>query len=155
MNSVRVALAAALVILLACSQAWASSFTAMQPDTLDKVLAESKGKVVLVNFWATWCQPCRIEIPELIRLRQEHSEADLEVIGISLDNNPGVVDSFLKKNPINYRLFWAPPTLQRAFAVQAVPTIFFYNREGQRVWTQKGLMRSEQLKDMVKTLLAQ
>jgi len=65
-------------------------------------LSEWNNKLVLVNFWATWCGPCRDEMPLLNRARRELAGKDLEVVGISVDDDADAVGAFLKDSPVNY-----------------------------------------------------
>lgn len=66
-------------------------------------LDANKGKVVLVNFWATWCPPCRLEIPHFVEMYDEHKDAGFRIVGISLDRKGvGVVNDWLAQNPVNY-----------------------------------------------------
>src|SRR5262249_27647042 len=83
-----------------------------------------KGKVVLVNFWATWCPPCRMEVPELIKLQEENRDR-LQIIGISEDDEADDVHKFVEKNGINYPVVMATPELVAAYGgVAALPTTF-------------------------------
>ena len=78
-------------------------------DGLD--LSSYKGRVVILNFWATWCAPCRIEIPDLIKLRQNFPEKDLAIIGVSLDSRGGpdeldvLLTQFISRYGINYPVY--------------------------------------------------
>src|SRR5688500_11958482 len=58
-------------------------------------LSELRGKVVIINFWATWCEPCRTEVPYLVKLGSEHKEKGLAVAGIALDEDPAIVKKFI------------------------------------------------------------
>jgi thiol-disulfide isomerase/thioredoxin len=90
--------------------------------------ANWEGKVTLVVFWATWCPPCRAEIPELIRL-QEKYPGQAQVIGVSVDEEPAsVVKQFAEKAGINYPVVMATPDISRGFGgVPALPTTFMIN----------------------------
>jgi cytochrome c biogenesis protein CcmG/thiol:disulfide interchange protein DsbE len=102
-----------------------------------------KGKVVLVNFWATWCPPCRVEIPEFIKLQEQHRDR-LQIIGISEDEDPEQVREFVKQTGINYPVVMATPELIAAYGgVPALPTTFVVDTEGRVVQRHLGLLSSE------------
>jgi thiol-disulfide isomerase/thioredoxin len=106
-------------------------------------MEDLKGKVVLVNFWATWCPPCRVEIPELIKLQNQHRDR-LQVIGISRDEEPEVVREFVKSAGINYPVIMATPELVDAYGgVPALPTTFVIDTEGRVVQRHLGLLSGE------------
>src|SRR3954471_1119552 len=108
---------------------------------------EYKGKVVLVNFWATWCPPCRAEVPELIKLQEQHRD-QLQIIGISEDDDADTVHDFIKKNGINYPVVMATPELIQAYGgVAALPTTFVVDPEGRVVQRHLGMLNAE-LSDM-------
>lgn len=102
-----------------------------------------KGKVVLVNFWATWCPPCRVEIPEFIKLQEKHRDR-LQIIGISEDDDPETVREFVKTAGINYPVVMATPELLAAYGgVAALPTTFVVDTEGRVVQRHLGLLSAE------------
>lgn len=94
--------------------------------------AALKGKVLLLNFWATWCGPCREEIPELIALQAQYKN-QLQIIGISEDEAPlAEVAQFVKKAGVNYPVLMSSPALEREYGgIAALPTSFFVNPKGQ------------------------
>ena len=100
-----------------------------------------QGKVTLVNYWATWCGPCREEIPYLIQL-QEHYPDQLQVIGISADEGDSAdVKAFAQEMGINYPIVMQTPELNRQFpGVFALPTTFLVDREARIVQTHVGLI---------------
>ncbi|MBM62680.1 MAG: hypothetical protein CL484_07000 [Acidobacteria bacterium] len=100
-----------------------------------------RGKVTLVNFWATWCGPCRAEIPDLIKL-QERYATQLQVIGVSTDEGPTqVVEDFSTQFGINYPVVMSTPELNQAFpGVMALPTSFIVDPDGRVVRTHVGLV---------------
>jgi len=104
---------------------------------------ELKGKVVLVNFWATWCPPCRAEIPALIQLQEQHRDR-LQIIGISEDDEIEDVHQYVKKMGINYPVVMATPELITAYGgVAALPTTFVVDTEGRIVQRHMGLLNAE------------
>lgn len=101
-----------------------------------------QGKVTLVNFWATWCGPCRQEIPDLIRLQERYPD-HLQVIGISTDEgDPSLIRAFADEMGMNYPVVMATTELNRQFpGVAALPTSFIVDPQGRIVQTHVGLIR--------------
>jgi len=103
-----------------------------------------RGKIVLVNFWATWCPPCRDEIPDLIRLQSKYRDR-LIVLGISEDEvGVEVVKAFAEAQHMNYPIAMTSPELRKIFrGVVALPTTFVIDREGKVVQKHVGLLSGE------------
>jgi thiol-disulfide isomerase/thioredoxin len=102
-----------------------------------------RGKVVFVNFWATWCPPCREEIPDLIRLQEKYKD-DVVVLGISEDEAPPeTVRAFAAQHGMNYFVAMKTPELGKVFrGVAALPTTFVIDREGRIVQRHVGLLNA-------------
>ena len=94
-------------------------------------LSDSKGKIRIIDFWATWCPPCQAEIPQLNALQAKYAD-DLVVIGIALDRGgPDVVKSFAQQNKINYSLVMGDTKTVIDFGrVESIPTAFVIDPEG-------------------------
>ena len=103
--------------------------------------ASLKGKVVIVNFWATWCPPCRAEIPDLIALQDKYRDR-LQIIGISEDDDPpATVKKWAVGHKMNYPIVMSSPELQKVFVgVSALPTSFILNRESHLVMRHVGML---------------
>jgi thiol-disulfide isomerase/thioredoxin len=102
-----------------------------------------RGKVVLVNFWATWCPPCRAEIPDLIKLQDKYRDK-LVIIGVSEDEG-GVdeVKAFVAQQRMNYPIVMTTPELSAVFrGVSALPTTFVIDREGRLAQRHVGLLNA-------------
>jgi len=113
------------------SSALAPDFTLKTIDDQEITLSQLKGKVVLLDFWATWCGPCRESIPHLVHLYKTYRENGLEMIGISLDKgDPQVVRNFAKSMDIPYPIVIAPEEVVRSYRVTAIPTTFLIDKEG-------------------------
>ena len=140
---------AALVLSpLAAESSYARTPSVMPEFTLASAVDDSvvdsrhhTGKVLLVTFWATWCGPCREEIPSLIKLRQELGKDGFEVIGISMDEGGrALVSRFAKKQAINYPLAMGNPKVARAFGgIIGIPQSFLVDRSGKIVKSYAGL----------------
>lgn len=94
-----------------------------------------KGKVVVVDFWATWCMPCRSEIPGYIDLQRKYGKDGLVIVGMSIDadEHPSdTVKTFVRKFGLNYQVVMADEAVQTAFGpMEAIPTTFLIDRAGQ------------------------
>jgi thiol-disulfide isomerase/thioredoxin len=109
----------------------APDFTLKTLDGEDLVLSQLKGKAVLLDFWATWCGPCRESIPHLIQLHKAYRTKGFEVIGVSLDKGDvEIVRNFAKSMDIPYPIVIASDDVARNYRVTAIPTTFFIDKEG-------------------------
>jgi len=92
-----------------------------------------KGKVVVVDFWATWCPPCRQEIPGYVDLQKKYAQDGLVVVGISLDQKgPAVVKQFVDRYQVSYLIVMGDEEVTKAFGgMDAIPTTFIIDRDGQ------------------------
>ncbi|MBU6402153.1 MAG: TlpA family protein disulfide reductase [Verrucomicrobia bacterium] len=113
-----------------------------------------KGKVVILDFWATWCGPCRLEIPDLVKLHKQYRSQGLVVIGASLDDGSAVVKSFMKQFNIGYPVAMADEKIQRAFGgIEAIPTTYIIDREGGIVHKHVGYTDRAQFEREIRPLL--
>jgi thiol-disulfide isomerase/thioredoxin len=119
--------------------------------------AAYRGKVVIVNFWATWCPPCREEIPELVDLQTRYKD-QLQIIGVSVDEDvpASAVKRFADKFAINFPVVMASPALVREYeGASALPTNFMINREGRVVQKHVGVFPEELYDLEIRSLLGQ
>ncbi len=117
--------------------------------------SDFKGKVVILDFWATWCPPCRAEIPGFVELQKQYGKDDVVVIGISLDDTKAsVVRKFTDKLAVNYRVVLGDQDTTRAFGgIDAIPTTFIIDREGRIVSQHLGFTEKADLERDIKPLL--
>lgn len=99
-------------------------------------IAGRHGNVLLVNMWATWCGPCRSEMPELVRMQEDHRSQGFEVIGLNVDDESAdAINDFAKDMKLNYTLAWADMDLQVEFlkmsGFDGIPQSFIIDRNGQ------------------------
>lgn len=113
------------------SPALAPNFSLKALDGQEIILSQLKGKVVLLDFWATWCGPCRESIPHLVQLYKTYRESGLELIGLSVDKgDPAIVRNFAKSMDIPYPVVIASEEIVRNYSVTAIPTTFLIDKEG-------------------------
>ena len=114
-----------------------------------------KGKAVVIDFWATWCPPCRREIPAYIEMQKELGGKGLAIVGISLDSNgPGVVKEFMEKYGMNYTVVMGDDAVADAFGgIPAIPTTFVIGRDGRIAYSKVGYEPHDEFLEHIKPLL--
>ena len=113
------------------------------------------GRALLIDFWATWCPPCRKGIPDLIDLHESYESKGLTVVGISLDEGPEVVRKFRRETGIPYPIVMGDEATQAAFGgIEGIPTTFIVDREGQIIQRIVGLASKSELEELVRKALA-
>jgi len=112
----------------------ANDFTVASPDGKQVRLGDHRGKVVFLNFWATWCRPCREEIPAMEWLYQRYRDKGFTVIAISVDSDIVAVPPFIKQNQLTFPIGHDPRmALANRYEVRAVPSSFLIDRKGNLV----------------------
>ncbi|MDY7000214.1 MAG: TlpA disulfide reductase family protein [Thermodesulfobacteriota bacterium] len=145
-----------LVLFLCVPQAC----LAQEPDFVDhigllKIINNSKGRVVVINFWATWCGACRIEFKELATVRREFPEDDLLMLGISMDEDPAAYKNFLRKTAFNYPVYLGAKSVCALFRVEAIPKLMIYNKRGALALSHEGFLSSSKLSRIITELRAE
>jgi cytochrome c biogenesis protein CcmG/thiol:disulfide interchange protein DsbE len=121
-------------------------------------LSDLNGKVVMLNFWATWCPPCRSEIPDFVELENELGSRGLAIIGVSLDTDtPDQVKAFVKENAINYQVLYAgdqsEEVVDQMGGIRGIPTTFLIDRQGGIVRKVTGVLSKQDWIKAVSDLL--
>jgi thiol-disulfide isomerase/thioredoxin len=131
------------------------NFTLKDIDNKDVKLASLKGKVILLDFWATWCGPCKQEIPGYIALQKKYGADKLAIVGMSVDQaGPDVVKAFIEKNQLNYQIVMADEAVQTAFGgFEAIPTTFLIDQTGQIRDRKMGSEETEEYEKKIAAIL--
>ena len=107
-------------------------------------LADYRGKLVYLDFWASWCPPCLVSLPELEALRQEYAGRGLEIVAVNLDRDLEQARRFLKKHPVGYASASDPEgRIPRTFEVETMPTSFLIDRDGVIRHVQAGFRKGD------------
>ena len=133
----------------------APDFTLAASNGMSWNLARLRGSVVLVNFWASWCEPCRQELPQLQQLHERYSDDGLVVLGIS-DEDPGKAQQYLDGRGISYpSLHDDDGNAMQSYQVNAIPTSLIIGRDGQLLLRMEGYTPNSVLEKVLKPLLAE
>jgi peroxiredoxin len=119
-------------------------------------LEDFRGKAILLNYWATWCGPCKVEIPIFNELYAKYRDQGLVILGISVDDDEPTLKEFVKKTPMNYPVLLAAgqeEVLEAAGEVYGYPTSFFIDRSGSVCGRHIGIATKESFEASIKPLL--
>ena len=161
------ALALSALLVLGCSSTRAASVKPVKDrkpapdfelkDSMGKTvrLSDYKGKVVLLNFWATWCGPCKIEIPWFVEFEQKHKDQGFAVLGVSMDEEGlEVVGPYLQETKVNYRVLLGTDSVAQLYGgVDSLPTSFLLDREGKIASVHVGLVSKSNYQNDIDQLL--
>ncbi len=144
-----------LVTGQSCSQTKAPEFSLRSADDQPVTMSKLAGKVVVVNFWATWCRPCVVEMPGFSEIYDKYKSKGLEIVGVSLDSDGwGKVKPFLAKNKVAYPIVIGDQDLYLAFGGRnAIPTTVFVDKNGNIIETVVGMMQKQDFEKKIKKLL--
>lgn len=117
-------------------------------------LESLKGKAVILNFWATWCVPCKIEMPLLEKTHQKYKGKGLVVIGVNYRESAPIIKSFMTKNSLSIPVLLDPEgELADEFNIMGLPATFFINRNGDVIGSHTGLISPSTLDSWITKLL--
>jgi len=132
------------------------------PDGKKASASDYDKKVVIVDFWATWCPPCRKEIPGFIKLQKEYGEKGLAIVGFSFDRDQAAHDKFVKEQNMNYLSIFAMNDAGQAVIeqfqkligeIKGIPTTLVIDRKGQIIYKHVGYGAPEEFEKIIKSLL--
>ena len=139
----------------------AHDFTLNSLDGKTVHLSDFRGKAVLLNFWATWCEPCKIETPWLVELQKQYAPQGLQIVGVDMQDDASLeeVAAFAKSMGIEYPILVGKPSEQDAIAdayggVPFLPETFLISRDGKLLGKILGLKSKSDIEDEIKTALA-
>lgn len=118
-------------------------------------LSEQEGKVVLLNIWATWCAPCREEVPDFVELYDRYKDQGLEILGVSIDKQgESVVKPFMEKYEVNYPIVIDRGTIMDKYGpTMGIPTTYVIGREGNLEYFAVGALTNKELEPRLQELL--
>lgn len=132
------------------------NFTLKDMEGKDVLLSEFKGKVVLLDFWATWCGPCKVEIPHFIEFQTAYGRAGLQVLGVSVDDTVDKLEPYVREMKMNYPVLQGlgHDDLQDAYGpILGIPVSVLISRDGKICATHTGLTGKDVFEHEIKSLL--
>lgn len=117
--------------------------------------ADKRGKVVVVNYWATWCPPCRIETPGLVNVANEYKSRGVEMVGVTMDDDLNLIQPFVEKYSIPYQMLLPGNDPNVSVGGMALPTTFLYDQNGKLAKKYTGIVLESTLKSDIEDLLSE
>jgi peroxiredoxin len=120
-------------------------------------LSSFRGQVILLNFWATWCAPCKVEIPWFVEFQRAYQESGFEVLGVSLDQDGWrSVAHYIEEKKINYHVMIGDDEIVQVYGgLESLPTTFIIDKTGRIAATHVGLVEKKTYQEEIKALLAE
>ncbi len=155
------------LLILATSQSLSAAEVGQTPPACNAIeqigsqkidISAYQGKVLLIDFWATWCPPCKQSMPFLNKLRNLQQKHGFEILAINVDENTEEAKSFLTQNPVDYKMAFDPEgDCPQKFAVKAMPSSYLIDKTGKIRLVHLGFRDEDQklIEEQVSTLLAE
>ena len=141
-------------ITAADSRKIAPDFTLTDAEGTAVKLSDQKGRIVLLDFWATWCHGCKIEIPWYVEFQNKYKDSGLVVIGVSMDDDGWKsVKPFLAENKLNYRVVIGDAALGKLYNVDSMPVTLLIDRDGKIADSHSGMVDKDAFENEIRSLL--
>ena len=133
----------------------APDFQLQTLDGKNMKLSDFRGKAILLNFWATWCGPCKIEMPWFVELQKQYGPEGLQIVGVAMDDSSTEdITKFVKEMGVNYPILLGKESVGQSYGgVGVLPTTFFIDRDGKLVAREFGLQSRSVFVDHIKQAL--
>ena len=132
------------------------NFTMKDADNRDVSLSQFKGKVIVIDFWATWCGPCKVEIPHFVEFQEKYGKAGLQIVGISVDDTADKLAPYVRDMKMNYPVLQGldHDDVQEAYGpIVGIPVSVLISRDGKICATHTGLTGKDVFEREIKALL--
>ena len=135
----------------------APDFTLQSLDGKPVRLSDYRGKAVMLNFWATWCEPCKLEMPWFVEMQKQYGPQGLQIVGVAMDDaSPKEIGEFAHDLGVNYPILVGKEEVGNAYGgVQFLPATFYIGRDGKVVDKVFGLKGRGEIEDSIKKALAE
>jgi peroxiredoxin len=157
-TSLAAIVALALPVWAAAAGVQAPAFTLQSVDGKTVSLAQFKGDVVMINFWASWCGPCRQEMPLLDSIYKQYENMGFVLLGVNVEPDPHNALAWLKRTPVSYPVLYDPKSeVSQLYQVQAMPTTVIIDRQGIVRYVHNGYLPGDenQYMNSIRTLIVQ
>jgi thiol-disulfide isomerase/thioredoxin len=119
-------------------------------------LSDFRGKAVLLNFWATWCGPCKVEMPWFVELQKQYGPQGLEIVGVALDDSgKDTIQKYAKDMGVNYTILQGRDEVGDAYGAIGLPTTYFIDRDGKIIDSASGLVSRSEIEGNIKKALSE
>lgn len=133
-----------LILIAAPLSAQQAPNFALNNPTLPAQLSQLKGKVVYVDFWASWCQPCRKSFPWMNQLQQQFSNDEFVMLAVNVDSDKALADVFLQQVPANFPIVYDPKgEIAAKYDLLGMPSSFIINKQGEIVFSHTGFFENK------------
>lgn len=132
---------------------FAGEIKIIDAESLKQTLSNSRNKITIVDFWATWCTPCKKQLPALSRIFTKYRGNGLSVIGVSMDFDKDKAKRFIGKLGIKYPVYLAAEDMAFNFDIQALPATFIYGKGGNLIKSHTGFINEDELIHIIEKML--